>query len=124
MAFVRVGPKAASAKDIGKMGMERAPPNLEGQRSPHRKQITRKETRVIMARVVFQRGAEAGEAKAAMGLGATYDPAVPAKLGVLGNERGRRKAQSWWQVRQQRFREVVLKVSRRCPSVFHAAPFI
>jgi hypothetical protein len=52
---------------------------------------------VITARVVFQRGAEAGDANAAMALGATYDPAVLAKLGVLGMSADVEKARSWYQ---------------------------
>jgi hypothetical protein len=52
---------------------------------------------VITARVVFQRGAEAGDANAAMALGATYDPAVLAKLGVLGMSEDVEKARSWYQ---------------------------
>src|SRR5262249_37785335 len=38
---------------------------------------------VVTARTVFQRAAEAGDADAAMALGATYDPNVLAKLGVV-----------------------------------------
>src|SRR5256886_774688 len=37
---------------------------------------------VVTARIVFQRAAEAGDANAAMALGATDDPTVLAKLGV------------------------------------------
>jgi hypothetical protein len=39
---------------------------------------------VVTARTVFQRAADAGDADAAIALGATYDPNVLAKLGVIG----------------------------------------
>jgi hypothetical protein len=49
------------------------------------------------ARVVFQRAAETGDASAAMALGATYDPLVLAKLGVLGVGADVDKARNWYQ---------------------------
>jgi hypothetical protein len=39
---------------------------------------------LVTARTVLQRAAQAGDATAAVALGATYDPTVLAKLGVLG----------------------------------------
>lgn len=52
---------------------------------------------VVTARTVFQRAAEAGDADAAMALGATYDPNVLAKLGVVGVRADVEKARSWYQ---------------------------
>jgi TPR repeat protein len=49
------------------------------------------------ARVLFQRAAEAGDATAATALGATYDPAVLAKLGVVGINADLEKARFWYQ---------------------------
>jgi hypothetical protein len=52
---------------------------------------------VVTARTVLQRAAEAGNASAAMALGATYDPNVLAKLGVVGVSADVEKARSWYQ---------------------------
>jgi hypothetical protein len=52
---------------------------------------------VVTARTVLQRAAEAGNAGAAMALGATYDPNVLAKLGVVGVSADVGKARSWYQ---------------------------
>ena len=52
---------------------------------------------VATARTVLQRAAEAGNASAAMALGATYDPNVLAKLGVVGVSADVEKARSWYQ---------------------------
>jgi TPR repeat protein len=52
---------------------------------------------LVTARIVFQRAAEAGDAYAAMALGATYDPGVLAKLGVVGMAADVEKARSWYQ---------------------------
>ena len=52
---------------------------------------------VVTARIVFQRAAEAGDANAAMALGATYDPTVLAKLGVAGLGADVEKARTWYQ---------------------------
>jgi hypothetical protein len=52
---------------------------------------------VVTARIVFQRAVEAGNANAAMALGATYDPTVLAKLGVVGMGADVEKARSWYQ---------------------------
>jgi hypothetical protein len=55
---------------------------------------------VVTARIVFQRAAEAGNANAAMALGATYDPTVLAKLGVVGIGADVERARSWYQKAQ------------------------
>ena len=52
---------------------------------------------IVTARIAFQRAAEAGDAKAAVALGATYDPAVLAKVGVLGISADVAKARSWYE---------------------------
>jgi hypothetical protein len=52
---------------------------------------------VVTARIVFQRAAEAGDANAAIALGATYDPTVLAKLGVAGLGSNVEKARTWYQ---------------------------
>jgi TPR repeat protein len=51
---------------------------------------------VVTARIAFQRAAEAGDAKAAVALGASYDPTVLAKLGVVGIGPDIAKARSWY----------------------------
>ena len=51
---------------------------------------------LVTARILFQRAAEAGDATAAMALGATYDPNVLAKLGVVGMVADVEKARSWY----------------------------
>jgi hypothetical protein len=51
---------------------------------------------LVTARILFQRAAEAGDATAAMALGATYDPNVLAKLGVVGMGADIEKARSWY----------------------------
>lgn len=51
---------------------------------------------LVTARIVLQRAAEAGEATAAIALGATYDPNVLAKLGVVGMNADVEKARSWY----------------------------
>jgi hypothetical protein len=52
---------------------------------------------VVTARTVFQRAADAGDADAAIALGATYDPNVLAKLGVIGVRADVEKARNWYQ---------------------------
>jgi hypothetical protein len=52
---------------------------------------------VVTARNVFQRAAEAGDADAAVALGATYDPIAFAKLGVAGLRADVEKARTWYQ---------------------------
>jgi hypothetical protein len=52
---------------------------------------------LVTARMLFQRAAEAGDAAAATALGATYDPIVLAKLGVVGIHADVMKARFWYQ---------------------------
>src|SRR5262249_51477919 len=52
---------------------------------------------VATARTVFQRAAEAGDANAAISVGATYDPAVFTKLGVVGISADPAQARSWYE---------------------------
>jgi hypothetical protein len=53
---------------------------------------------LVTARTVFRRAAEAGDATAAMALGATYDPGVLARLGVVGmGAADVEKARHWYQ---------------------------
>jgi TPR repeat protein len=51
----------------------------------------------VTARLVFQRAAEAGNAVAALALGASYDPVVLASLGVRGVDADVGKARTWYQ---------------------------
>lgn len=51
----------------------------------------------VSARLQFQRAADAGDAKAALALGATYDPNVLAKLGVMWIDADVDKARRWYQ---------------------------
>jgi TPR repeat protein len=52
---------------------------------------------VVTARLAFQRAAEAGDLNAAVALGATYDPTVRAKIGVVGISADVAVARSWYQ---------------------------
>jgi TPR repeat protein len=52
---------------------------------------------VATARTVLRRAADAGDANAAMALGATYDPNVLARLGVVGVSAEVEKVRSWYQ---------------------------
>jgi len=51
----------------------------------------------VTARLVFQRAAEAGNAAAALALGATFDPIVLSRLGVRGVDADVGKARVWYQ---------------------------
>jgi TPR repeat protein len=51
----------------------------------------------VTARLLFQRAAEADDATAVTALGATYDPRVLAKLGVVGIGADVEKARFWYQ---------------------------
>jgi hypothetical protein len=51
---------------------------------------------LVTARILFQRAAKAGDAAAAVALGATYDPVVLAKLGVVGINPDVEKARTWY----------------------------
>jgi hypothetical protein len=52
---------------------------------------------LITARLVFQRAAEAGDATAALAMGASYDPIVLARLGFRGISANVAKARSWYE---------------------------
>lgn len=52
---------------------------------------------VVTARVLFQRAAEAGDAKAALALGASFDPALLAKMGVRGISPDVQQARNWYE---------------------------
>jgi len=47
-------------------------------------------------RLLLTRAAEAGDARSALALGATYDPSVLGKLGVLGVRPNPEKARAWY----------------------------
>ena len=51
---------------------------------------------IAAARLVFARAAEAGDARSALALGASYDPAVLRKLGVLGVMGDAALAREWY----------------------------
>jgi hypothetical protein len=51
---------------------------------------------LVTARVLFQRVAETGDATAATALGATYDPTMLAKIGVVGIGADVEKARFWY----------------------------
>jgi hypothetical protein len=52
---------------------------------------------LVAARLVFRRAAEAGNAAAALALGATFDPVVLARIGVRGMGADVEKARSWYE---------------------------
>jgi TPR repeat protein len=52
---------------------------------------------LVTARLVFQRAAEAGDATAALAMGASYDPIVLADLGFQGISADVGKARSWYE---------------------------
>lgn len=52
---------------------------------------------LVTARTVFQRAAEAGDAKAALAVGATYDPIMLLKLGVRGVQANVAMARDWYE---------------------------
>jgi len=51
---------------------------------------------IAAARLVFARAAEAGDARSALALGASYDPGVLRKLGVLGVQGDAALAREWY----------------------------
>lgn len=55
---------------------------------------------LVTARIVFRRAAEAGDATAALAMGATYDPIVLAKLGARSMMADVEKARGWYQKAQ------------------------
>ena len=52
---------------------------------------------LISARLILQRAAKAGSADAALALGATFDPLVIRRLGVIGIEPDIARARQWYQ---------------------------
>jgi hypothetical protein len=52
---------------------------------------------VSAARLALERVAEAGEARAALALGATYDPAILKRMGMVGIKADVEKARSWYE---------------------------
>jgi hypothetical protein len=52
---------------------------------------------LVTARLVYRKAAEAGNAAAALALGATYDPVVLAKIGVRGMGADVEKARGWYE---------------------------
>jgi hypothetical protein len=56
---------------------------------------------LVTARLVFQRAAEAGDATAALALGASYDPIVLARLGFWGIRADVAKARSWYEIAKE-----------------------
>jgi TPR repeat protein len=51
---------------------------------------------IASARLMFQRAAEVGDARSALALGASYDPDVLQKLGVLGVAADATRAREWY----------------------------
>jgi hypothetical protein len=51
---------------------------------------------IVSARLMLTRAAEAGDARSALALGTTYDPAVLKKLGVIGVASDAAQAQVWY----------------------------
>jgi hypothetical protein len=52
---------------------------------------------IAAARLLLQRAAAAGHARAALALGGTYDPAVLRRLGVVGNAADIAQARTWYE---------------------------
>jgi TPR repeat protein len=52
---------------------------------------------IAASRLVLRRAADAGNAQAALMLGATFDPNVLAELGVVGLAGNRTTARAWYQ---------------------------
>jgi TPR repeat protein len=52
---------------------------------------------VSAARLALQRVAEAGEPRAALALGATYDPMILKRMGMVGIKPDVEKARSWYE---------------------------
>ncbi len=92
--------------------VERTPPPAQRpQPQPHLRTLDPSEIEVLVkqgqqfvaagdfvtARLVFQRAAEAGNASAALALGASYDPVVLSRLGVRGVDADVGKARTWYQ---------------------------
>jgi hypothetical protein len=52
---------------------------------------------ITAARLLLRRVAEAGNARAALALGATYDPAVLKQIGILGAQADVKQARTWYE---------------------------
>ena len=52
---------------------------------------------LVAARILFTRAAKAGDAAAAVAMGATYDPVVLAERGVRGVAADLDKARAWYE---------------------------
>ncbi|MFZ0778364.1 MAG: hypothetical protein WAM74_17900 [Xanthobacteraceae bacterium] len=52
---------------------------------------------IISARLLLRRAADAGSAEAALALGATFDPIVIRRLGVVGMTPDTAQARQWYQ---------------------------
>ena len=52
---------------------------------------------LVAARILFRRAAKAGDAAAAIAMGATYDPVVLAERGVRGVAADLDKARAWYE---------------------------
>src|SRR5262249_49738956 len=52
---------------------------------------------ITAARLLLRRVAEAGNARAALALGATYDPAVLKQIGILGAQADVKQARAWYE---------------------------
>jgi TPR repeat protein len=52
---------------------------------------------IVSARLMLTRAAEAGDARAALTLGASYDPDMLRKLGVMGVAGDAAKARAWYE---------------------------
>jgi TPR repeat protein len=52
---------------------------------------------ITAARLLLRRVAESGNARAALALGATYDPMVLKQIGILGAQADVKQARSWYE---------------------------
>jgi hypothetical protein len=103
-----------AAPPVSAPNVERAPPPQVAERTPQpapTRMLDAAEVDVLVkqgqqfvaagdfvtARLVFQRAAEAGNAAAALALGASYDPVVLSRLGVRGVDADVGKARTWYQ---------------------------
>jgi hypothetical protein len=78
---------------------EQAAPSSKTSRvlDPEEIKLLMKQGEQLIAAGELRRAADAGDANAAMALGATYDPNVLARLGVVGVSAEVEKARSWYQ---------------------------
>jgi len=85
-----------------RFGLQSTPPVRELDREEVATLIKRGETfiangDIAAARLLLRRAAESGNARAALALGATYDPAVLKQLGVLGAAADVAQARAWYE---------------------------